>query len=232
MFLWQKNLLKPIRLKRHFKLCFLKIWSCNTNTVPRITKHTQILFIISFKQKSMMILHWEIITNALLVVLPYQRFTIMWRVMKKVMGLKTNTRNLVNLIKANATVRTWPKVKAKAKARHLHAINVVVQTILLENVEPLNIWLSYTKNLWRSPTTIKDRMKLTSTIWPRWLPLREQYLQTPICPRWQTLTICTWGTRSWSTTPTMCLETSNRLIHLLNRYLLSMGLCVTPRSEK
>jgi hypothetical protein len=38
-----------------------------------------------------------------------------------------------------------PKVKAKAKARHLHAINVVIQTTLPENAEPLNIWLNYTK---------------------------------------------------------------------------------------
>jgi hypothetical protein len=49
-----KNLLKRIKLKRHFKLCFLLIGSCNINTVPRITKLTQILYMISSKQKSMM----------------------------------------------------------------------------------------------------------------------------------------------------------------------------------
>jgi hypothetical protein len=91
---------------------------------------------ISSKQKSMMILHWEIITNALLVELPCPRFTIMWRVMKKVIDLKTNTRKLINLRKVKATARTWrisPKVKGKARARYLHAINVVVQTTLPEN---------------------------------------------------------------------------------------------------
>jgi hypothetical protein len=36
--------------------------------------------------------------------------------------------------------------KGKVKARHSHAINVVVQTTLLENATPLNIWLNYTKN--------------------------------------------------------------------------------------
>jgi hypothetical protein len=64
------------------------------------------------------------------------------------MDLKTNTRNLVNSRKVNATTRTriiGPKVKGKARARHLHAINVVVQTTFPENAEPLNIWLSYTK---------------------------------------------------------------------------------------
>jgi hypothetical protein len=144
----RKNLLKRIRLKGHFKLYFPRIRSCNINTVLRITKLTQILFMISSKQKSMMSLLWEIITNILLVLLPCQRFTIMWRVMKRVMGLTTNTRNLVNY--KNATARTWrtePKVKGKAKARHSHAINVVVQTILPENVAPLNIWFNYTKNL-------------------------------------------------------------------------------------
>jgi hypothetical protein len=48
----RKNLSKQMRLKRHFKLYFLRIGSCNINTVPRIIKHTQILFIISSKQKA------------------------------------------------------------------------------------------------------------------------------------------------------------------------------------
>jgi hypothetical protein len=67
---------------------------------------------------------------------------------EKVIDLKIHKRNLVNLRKANAMVKTWrtePKVKRKSRARHLHAINVVVQTILPENAKPLNIWLSYTK---------------------------------------------------------------------------------------
>jgi hypothetical protein len=46
---------------------------------------------------------------------------------------------VVNLRKANATARTWPKVKGNARARHLHTINVVVQTILPKNAEPINI---------------------------------------------------------------------------------------------
>jgi hypothetical protein len=57
----------------------------------------------------------------------------MWIIMKKVMDLKTNTQNLVNSRKANTMARTWrigPKAKGKAKARHLHAINVVIQTTL------------------------------------------------------------------------------------------------------
>jgi hypothetical protein len=49
---------------------------------------------------------------------------------------KRNGRNMENRSKG----------KGKAKARYLYAINVVVQTILLENAEPLNIWLNYTKN--------------------------------------------------------------------------------------
>jgi hypothetical protein len=145
----RNNLPKWIRLKRHFKLCFLRIGSYNINTVLRITKLTQILFMTSLKQKSMMSLLWEIITNDMLVLLPCQRFTIMWRVMKEVMDPTTITRNLVNSRKANTTVRiwrTWPKVKGKAKARHLHAINIVVQTTLLGNAEPLNTWLNYTKD--------------------------------------------------------------------------------------
>jgi hypothetical protein len=62
---------------------------------------------------------------------------------------KTHKRNLVNSRKSNATTRicrTWPKVKGKARARHLHAINVVVQTTLPKNADALNIWLNYTKN--------------------------------------------------------------------------------------
>jgi hypothetical protein len=108
---------------------------------------------ISSKQKSMMSLPWEIITNVLLVLLLYQRFTAMWRVMNRVMDPTTITKKLVNSRKANTMVRTWrtePKVggkgKAKAKAMHSHAINVVVQTILPENAAPLNIWLNYAKN--------------------------------------------------------------------------------------
>jgi hypothetical protein len=49
---------------------------------------------------------------------------------------KRNGRNMENRSKG----------KGKAKARYLYAINVVVQTILLENAKPLNIWLNYTKN--------------------------------------------------------------------------------------
>jgi hypothetical protein len=62
--------------------------------------------------------------------------------MKKVMCLKPHKRNLVNSKKANTIARTRriePKVKEKAWARYLRAINMVVQTILPENVEPLNI---------------------------------------------------------------------------------------------
>jgi hypothetical protein len=133
----RKNILKQMRLKRHFKLCSLRIGSYNINTMPRITKLTQILFMISSKQKSMMSLLSEIITSVLLVLLPCQRFTIMWRILKEVMGLTTIKRNPVNSRRANAmtkTRRTKPKVKGKA--RYLHAINVVVQTTLLESVEP------------------------------------------------------------------------------------------------
>jgi hypothetical protein len=68
--------------------------------------------------------------------------------MKNVMGLKTNTRYLINSRKLNTTaIRTETKVKEKARARYLHAINVVVQTTLAENAEPLIIWLNYTKNI-------------------------------------------------------------------------------------
>jgi hypothetical protein len=49
---------------------------------------------------------------------------------------KRNDKNMKNRAKG----------KGKAKARHLHVINVVVQTTLLENAEPLNIWLNYIKN--------------------------------------------------------------------------------------
>jgi hypothetical protein len=71
----------------------------------------------------------------MLILLPCQRFTIMRRVMKKVMDLTTIKRNLINSRKTNVmakTRRTEPKVKEKGKARHLHAINVVVPTTLLE----------------------------------------------------------------------------------------------------
>jgi hypothetical protein len=47
----RKNLLKRIRLKRYFKLCLLQIESCSINAMPRINKLTQILFMISSKQK-------------------------------------------------------------------------------------------------------------------------------------------------------------------------------------
>jgi hypothetical protein len=53
----EKEPLKQIKLKRHFKLCILRIGSYNTNTMPIITKLTQILFVISSKQKSMMSLY-------------------------------------------------------------------------------------------------------------------------------------------------------------------------------
>jgi hypothetical protein len=59
--------------------------------------------------------------------------------MKEVMDLTTIKRNLVNSRRANTMIkirRTEPKVKGKAKAKHLHAMNVVVQTTLLENTEP------------------------------------------------------------------------------------------------
>jgi hypothetical protein len=38
------------------------------------------------------------------------------------------------------------KGQKKGKTKHLHAINVVVQTTLLGNVKPLNTWLNYTKD--------------------------------------------------------------------------------------
>jgi hypothetical protein len=44
------------------------------------------------------------------------------------MGLTTIKRNLVNSRRANTTAkirRIEPKIKGKAKARHLHVINVV-----------------------------------------------------------------------------------------------------------
>jgi hypothetical protein len=51
--------------------------------------------------------------------------------------------------KANAMAKTRriePKVKGKGKAMLLHVINVVVQTTLLRNTEPLNTWLNCTKD--------------------------------------------------------------------------------------
>jgi hypothetical protein len=45
------------KIEKTLKLCFLRIGFCNINTVLRITKLTQILFMISSKQKSMMSLH-------------------------------------------------------------------------------------------------------------------------------------------------------------------------------
>jgi hypothetical protein len=63
------------------------------------------------------------------------------------MDLITITRNLVNSIRANMQeYKEQSQAKGKAKARHSHAINVVVKTTLPENAAALNIWLSYTKN--------------------------------------------------------------------------------------
>jgi hypothetical protein len=65
------------------------------------------------------------------------------------MDLTTIKRSLVNLRKANAMAKTRriePKVKGKGKAMLLHVINVVVQTTLLRNTEPLNTWLNCTKD--------------------------------------------------------------------------------------
>jgi hypothetical protein len=55
---------------------------------------------------------------------------------KKLMGLTTIKRTLVNSIKANAITRirrTEPKVKEREKARLFNAISVVVQTTLQIN---------------------------------------------------------------------------------------------------
>jgi hypothetical protein len=75
----------------------------------------------------------------------------MWRVMKKVMDLKTHKRNLVNSRKAITMTRPWrtePKVKGKARANHLHAINVVVQTILPKKYQtPKHLVELYQKSL-------------------------------------------------------------------------------------
>jgi hypothetical protein len=49
---------------------------------------------------------------------------------------KHNSKNMKN----------GAKGPGKARARHLHVINVVVQIILPENIEPPNIWLNYIKN--------------------------------------------------------------------------------------
>jgi hypothetical protein len=68
--------------------------------------------------------------------------------MKSLMDLTTIKRSLVNSRKANTTAKTRriePKVKAKAKLSL--AINVVVQTTLLRNAEPLNTWLNCTKDI-------------------------------------------------------------------------------------
>jgi hypothetical protein len=54
---YEKEPFEADKIKKPFKLCFLRIGSCNISTVIRITKLTQILFMISSKQKSMMSLH-------------------------------------------------------------------------------------------------------------------------------------------------------------------------------
>jgi hypothetical protein len=54
------------------------------------------------------------------------------------MGLTTIKRNLINSRMVNATAKTRriePKLKEKEKL--LNAINVVVQTTLIKNVDPL-----------------------------------------------------------------------------------------------
>jgi hypothetical protein len=69
--------------------------------------------------------------------------------MKKVMDPTIIKRSFVNSRMANATTkirRTKANVKEKGKEKHLHAINVVVQTTLLGNAEPLNTWLNCTKD--------------------------------------------------------------------------------------
>jgi hypothetical protein len=62
----------------------------------------------------------------------------MWRIKKRLMGLTTIKRNLINSRMVNATAKTRriePKLKEKEKL--LNAINVVVQTTLIKNVDPL-----------------------------------------------------------------------------------------------
>jgi hypothetical protein len=79
----------------------------------------------------------------------YQRFTLMWRVKKKLIGLTTIKINLVNSRKANAMAkigRTEPKDMQRGKARLLNAIIVVVQTTLQRNAKLPNTWLNCTKN--------------------------------------------------------------------------------------
>jgi hypothetical protein len=49
----EKEPSKVNKIEKHFKPCFLRIESCNINIVPRIIKLTQILFMISSIQKSM-----------------------------------------------------------------------------------------------------------------------------------------------------------------------------------
>jgi hypothetical protein len=68
---------------------------------------------------------------------------------EKVMNPTTIKRSLVNSRKANVTAKTGrieTNVKKKGKAKLLHAINVVVQTTFLRNIEPLNTWLNCTKD--------------------------------------------------------------------------------------
>jgi hypothetical protein len=62
----------------------------------------------------------------------------------------TIKRNLMNSRMANATTkigRIEPKVMEEGKTKLLNAINVVVQTILLKNIEHPNTWLNCTKDL-------------------------------------------------------------------------------------
>jgi hypothetical protein len=60
------------------------------------------------------------------------------------MDATTIKRSLVNLKRANAMAKTR-RTEPKDKVKLLHTINVVVQTTLLKNVEPLNTWLNCTK---------------------------------------------------------------------------------------
>jgi hypothetical protein len=66
---------------------------------------------------------------------------------KKVMDRTTIKKSLVNSRMTNTMAKTRrTESKVKGKANHLHAINVVVQTTLLRNAEPLNTWLNCTKD--------------------------------------------------------------------------------------
>jgi hypothetical protein len=92
----------------------------------------------------------------------------MWRVKENLMGLTNIKRILVNSWKANTTVRvrrTEPNVKGKA--RLLNVTSAVIQTTLQRNTELSNTWFNCTKSLWRMPMELKDRMNLTSMMYPR-----------------------------------------------------------------